>query len=333
MPMPKTSRYKRTSDRSKFNLEDAVQAIKAIKLGNKSVRAAAVQYNVPRSTLWRYVEQVSTEYEDISTVPDDKLQETVQRVGTYAACAVNQVFTAKEEEELVSYAKKCSDHYYGFSINELRELAYLFAKQRQIKYPSNWDDNKMSGRDWYYGFMRRHKELTLRTHEEAASSTGMHEEVASSKPSTSTSCESSLSTILSSIGPVQAAAPANKKSNRGRRAMKSTILTSPESRDTLREKQEKRDTSKGPKKRPVSNTRKSAPKTPAKRGRPPKKVQKQLSSDENGDEDFCIICLEKMPRILSRNNSIACIECKREVHLKCAKLTKSYFICQNCKSE
>jgi len=174
-----------------------------------------------------------------------------------------------------------------------------------------------------------------RTHEELASSTGTQEEEASSKPSTSTSCESSLSTILSSIGPVQAAAPTNKKSNRGRRAMKSTILTSPESRDTLREKQEKRDASNNLQKRPVSNTRKSSHKTPAKRGRPPNKVQNQLSSDdsESEDEDFCIICFDKMPRILSRNNSVACIECKREVHLKCAKLTKSYFICQNCESE
>jgi len=87
----RTSRYKRTSDRINFNLEDAVEAIKAVKLEKKSVRASAKQYNVPRSTLARYMDIVLSEYEDISTVPDDKLQETLQRVGTYAACTVNQV--------------------------------------------------------------------------------------------------------------------------------------------------------------------------------------------------------------------------------------------------
>jgi len=78
------------------------------------------------------------------------------------------VLTAEEEKTLVMYAKKCSDHYYGLSINEFKELAYEFAKQRKVKYPSNWDDHKMCGRDWYYGFMRRHKELTLRTPEQTS---------------------------------------------------------------------------------------------------------------------------------------------------------------------
>lgn len=174
--------------------------------------------------------------------------------------------------------------------------------------------------------------LEVGADKEAASSVGTHAKVASSEPLTSTSCESDLSKILSSIGPVQAATPV-KKSNRGRRAMKSAILTSSDNRQQLREKQAKRDASKTPKKGSVSNTTKSNPKTPAKRGRPPKKARKQLSSDENDDEDFCIICLETMPRVLNRNNSIACSECKREVHLKCANLTKSYFICQNCESD
>lgn len=36
----------------------------------------------------------------------------------------------------------------------------------EIPYPSKWDEEKMSGRDWYYGFMRRHQELSLRTPEQ-----------------------------------------------------------------------------------------------------------------------------------------------------------------------
>ncbi|KAJ8943837.1 hypothetical protein NQ318_020909 [Aromia moschata] len=135
-------------------------------LENESVRAAAGRYNVPRSTLRRYIEKVSNKYSDLFTVSDENLQETIQQVGSYTACAVKQVFSVEQERALVSYAKKYSDHYYGLNITELRELAYQFGKKIQVKYPSKWDEDKMSGRDWYYGFMRRHQELSLRTPEQ-----------------------------------------------------------------------------------------------------------------------------------------------------------------------
>lgn len=62
-------------------------------------------------------------------------------------------------------------------------------------------------------------------------------EVETSEPSTSGSCSTSaISTALQSIGPLQIAPP-RPKSNRGRKPMKSTILTSPENREMLREKQ------------------------------------------------------------------------------------------------
>lgn len=68
------------------------------------------------------------------------------------------------------------------------------------------------------------------------------------EPSASLSRALSLSSVLSSIGPMQTATPV-KKSNRGRRAMSSTILTSPESMSALREKQQKRVSLKAPNKR------------------------------------------------------------------------------------
>lgn len=89
--------------------------------------------------------------------------------------------------------------------------------------------------------------------------------------------------------------------------------------------------SKTPQKRKIS--KKADAKPPAKRGRPPKNAQKKVTSDDDADVDFCIICLGPMPLKLTKNNSIACIDCGREVHLKCAKITKSYFVCQNCESD
>lgn len=70
-----------------------------------------------------------------------------------------QVFSVAEEEALVGFLKKCSAHYYGLSADELRVLAYQFAKTIRSNYPPNWDVNRRSGLDWYHGFMRRHRGL------------------------------------------------------------------------------------------------------------------------------------------------------------------------------
>lgn len=76
-----------------------------------------------------------------------------------------------------------------------------------------------------------------------------------------------------------------KKSNRGRKPMKSAILTSPEVVTNLEEKAKlKKDKAAKqgppPKKRRISRT---------------KNRKQQLSSDENKDIDFYIICYEDMP--------------------------------------
>jgi len=63
---------------------------------------------------------------------------------------------------------KCVDHYYGLSINELRKLAFQFAQKLGLDYPSVWNDEMKAGRTWYYTFMNRHRELTLRTPEQTS---------------------------------------------------------------------------------------------------------------------------------------------------------------------
>lgn len=60
------------------------------------------------------------------------------------------------------------NHYYGLSINELKELAYHLAKKLALEYPSSWDQNKKAGRKWYHSFMERHSELLLRTPEQTS---------------------------------------------------------------------------------------------------------------------------------------------------------------------
>lgn len=79
-----------------------------------------------------------------------------------------QVFSLDQESVLVDYILKCANHYYGLSITELRELAYQFAKKLNLEYPQSWNEQQMSGKKWYYKFMARHRELSLRTPEQTS---------------------------------------------------------------------------------------------------------------------------------------------------------------------
>lgn len=72
----------------------------------------------------------------------------------------------------MKYILKASDiNYstiYGLSLKELRKLAYEYAKIIGISYPDAWDTNKEASSDWQLSFMRRHRNLSLRTPEQVS---------------------------------------------------------------------------------------------------------------------------------------------------------------------
>jgi hypothetical protein len=45
---------------------------------------------------------------------------------------------------------------------QTRQLAYDYGRRLECKFPSSWIGNKIAGIDWLQGFMKRHKNLTLR---------------------------------------------------------------------------------------------------------------------------------------------------------------------------
>lgn len=56
-----------------------------------------------------------------------------------------------------------SDIYFGLSAKAARKLAYEFAlKLGKRKMPLGWEKNKCAGMEWFRGFMRRHKALSMR---------------------------------------------------------------------------------------------------------------------------------------------------------------------------
>lgn len=169
-----------------------------------------------------------------------------------------------------------------------------------------------------------------------------HEEGATPVPSTSTGPSTSgacskvsvtskedLLAALQAVLPLKAGTPA-KKSNRGRKSMQSAVLTSREVVCELRDKAEKK-REREAKKGDTPSAKKQ--KVRGKSKTPQKKQPSPTDTDVEEDVDFCIICMKSMPKKMNRQNTIHCNVCDRAVHLKCAKMTASYWTCKHCISD
>ncbi|XP_049315676.1 uncharacterized protein LOC125779127 [Bactrocera dorsalis] len=80
------------------------------------------------------------------------------------------IFNIEQEKALISYILQAGDINYGISLMELRKLAYEFARKVGASYPDPWNDNQQASKDWQLAFMKRHKNLSLRTPEQVSQS-------------------------------------------------------------------------------------------------------------------------------------------------------------------
>jgi len=149
---------------------------------------------------------------------------------------------------------------------------------------------------------------------------------ASSMPSTS---GASIRRTLEEVSPIKRITPV-KKSNRGRKGMKSTILTSPENVANLRQKAEEKQAKEAKKHKKKMQEVVKLP--AAKRSRRTCQAPPLMESDSE-EEDFCTICKGPMPKKLTKNNAIHCNGCDRAVHLKCARVLADGYTCVHCESE
>lgn len=154
-----------------------------LKISKPTIRAASATHNIPSATLTRYMRKINEANLDFSAVGDDVLLDFLGSISTPGAKPVSdfeiiiffiqpinsflfQIFSVGQEKELMTYVLRASDIYYGLSIEELRTLAYQYARVIKTKYPGSWDTNQKASKDWYYSFMNRHKNLSLRTPEQ-----------------------------------------------------------------------------------------------------------------------------------------------------------------------
>ena len=58
--------------------------------------------------------------------------------------------------------EKCSGMFHGLTTNNVRTLAYEMAFLNRIEMPATWTEKQIAGREWLFGFLRRHETLAIR---------------------------------------------------------------------------------------------------------------------------------------------------------------------------
>lgn len=77
-----------------------------------------------------------------------------------------KVFTSYQEQELEKHVVKLAKLFYGLSRTSLRKVAYEYAVTNQCKnIPPAWHTTGLATRDWYYAFMDRYPNLSLKSPE------------------------------------------------------------------------------------------------------------------------------------------------------------------------
>lgn len=143
--MPRSKNNKQRIKPIKQNVESAAEKVLRNEL---SLREAAREYQISRSTLCRHLKK----HDRDSNLPF-----------VYSASnAVKQVFTNVQEASLVAYLMQAANMHYGLSTVEVRKLAYNYANINNIDHPASWNEAKMAGVDWLKSFKKRNSAISLR---------------------------------------------------------------------------------------------------------------------------------------------------------------------------
>lgn len=142
--------YHRKTERGKTPPDVMIRAVKEVQDTKAPVREIAKTYGIPHVTLRRYVIKAAKKELDTDAVGYRNNR---------------KVFTQDEEEQLAEYLKKAAAMYCGLCPKEVRKLACEFAVGLQKKVPEPWMKNDMAGSDWFTAFIKRRKDITIRTPE------------------------------------------------------------------------------------------------------------------------------------------------------------------------
>lgn len=141
------------------SLQTAIDKVMSKEL---SIRQAAMRYNIPKSTIYDKIKALNRG-EEVTMKP---------KLGRFT-----NTFSAEYEQVLVDHIKDLSNRCMPLMKKEFLKLAYDLAEVMKIPHRFNKEKGS-AGKHFYYDFMKRHSDISLRTPE----STSMMRAVGFNKP-------------------------------------------------------------------------------------------------------------------------------------------------------
>lgn len=149
--------YKRITDRQKWDVQSMESAVESVISGEMGYLKASQQFDVPKTTLERYV----TKKKNNCSYEIDKTE------GKY-----KKVFTQEQETELAEYLKSMESRLFGLTVKDLQLLAFQLAERNGLSHRFN-NTTGMAGQDWAKGFLSRHPTLSIRKPEATSGARAM----------------------------------------------------------------------------------------------------------------------------------------------------------------
>ncbi|KAJ4448677.1 hypothetical protein ANN_00067 [Periplaneta americana] len=148
--------------KGKWHPDSMKQTVEKVLTGRLSIRKAAEIYNIPKSTLIYRVSAVKRGKEITFTPALGRFKPT---------------FNAEFEGFLLGHVKDLSNRLLPLRRKKFLNLAFQLAEALKIPHQFN-HDKKTAGKQFYYDFMKRHPNLSLRTPE----STSLNRSIGFNKP-------------------------------------------------------------------------------------------------------------------------------------------------------
>ncbi|KAF2895382.1 hypothetical protein ILUMI_10794 [Ignelater luminosus] len=120
-----------------------------------------------QTTLTRYVKKCK----DCKIDWDHASMEDVPRLNPY--CDNRRIFSDQQETTLCDYLQTCAKLHHGLPPKAARSVAYELAATNNIEVPDSWSTNKMAGEEWLTAFLKRNKNISIRSAESTSISRAM----------------------------------------------------------------------------------------------------------------------------------------------------------------
>lgn len=145
--------YKKKTTRGEIPIDIFERAYEEIRNDRMSIREAAKTFEIDKMTLYRH----NDKKEKASELPEATNKDVKMGYAKH-----RQILSDELEQELNKYILASSKIYYGLTPKNVRELAYELAIANQIQVPDTWINAKMASAEWFYKFLKRQPNLSLR---------------------------------------------------------------------------------------------------------------------------------------------------------------------------